>query len=127
MPTTWTDAEVCARLDVSSSLLRRRLRDAKKLGIRPPCGQLTRVAPRHWVADTSAILEWLREVQWQASTRAAARGSSDGATQTAPTEAEPSPPKRQRRRYGARSRRPSPSDDDGSLLTYAQFLNSGMS
>lgn len=122
MPTTWTDAEVCTLLDVCQSTLRRRIRQAKQLDVRPPYGQLTHRAPRRWTADQGAILRWLTEVQWQASTRAAANGSSGGATQTAPTEAAPSPPKRRRRSYGARSKRPSPSDEGGSLRTYAQSL-----
>lgn len=105
LPRLATDEQVAQHLACSLRTLRRRLRESREGGIRPP---VVHVNGRRWIGGVEAVEGWLVELgQWQAS-RSGGRSIGSGGGGAARTSRTPAPHFGARGKSSARSKRPSP-------------------
>jgi hypothetical protein len=123
---TWLKhSAVLAHLDVDSKTLRARMRENPP-AIEPAWINIgsDRRPEYRWVAEQ--VDNWWIEVnRWRVSTNAVGSGGSAGATRTARRGAARAPTRPRRSASSPKSSRPSPKDDDGSLVTLVRSLTSG--
>ena len=122
---TWLKhSAVLAHLDVDSKTLRARMRENPP-AIEPAWINIgsERRPEYRWVAEQ--VDDWWIEVnRWRVSTNAVGSGGSAGAIRTARRGAARAQTRPRRSASSPKSSRPSPKDDDGSLVTLVRSLTS---
>lgn len=118
--TTWlTFSETRARLgNVSKDTLRARMRETPDHIEKPWVDHGSGGKRAAYRFEEAKIDRWWREVAtWRASARSVGSGRSGGETPTGSSEAGSARPSAQPRRSATKSKKPTPSGDDGSFLT----------